>query len=194
MARSYGHRTLYAGLELHCDRTGLVRNVPGHLTQISNLSMDPLTVPKFPFWNVISPREKVSILLIARMETLAIVCNIVFSIECKSYLTIFNLSSFYSPLNNWPIEIFILEIEFTIRFDSSFFSFFEWIDDIVDTCDYPYSVILYSTANIFFFLCIHKPLDKHCNISGFASRRPKWINNSYTWKRFTCRTCTTWPL
>lgn len=120
--------------------------------------MDPLTVPKFPFWNVISPREKVSILLIARMETLAIVCNIVFSIECKSYLTIFNLSSFYSPLNNWPIEIFILEIEFTIRFDSSFFSFFEWIDDIVDTCDYPYSVILYSTANIFFFFYVYTNL------------------------------------
>lgn len=52
------------GLELHCDSTGLVQNVPQHLTQISNLPMDPFnsSTSQISFlWNVISPREKVSV-------------------------------------------------------------------------------------------------------------------------------------
>lgn len=61
------------------------------------------------------------------------------------------MSSFHSPLNNWPIEIFILEIKFTIRFVVVSFLFFSTISLTLAIIH----IILYSIVNIFFYVYIN---------------------------------------
>lgn len=82
------------GLELHCDSTGLVQNVPQHLTQISNLPMDPFnsSTSQISFlWNVISPREKVSVPIDPLVCNIILILSLVFWIGRKLFQQIFNL-------------------------------------------------------------------------------------------------------
>lgn len=128
------------GLELHCNWTGLVQNVPQHLTQISNLSMDPLTVrhPKFPFSGMLLVRARKSpFLLISRMKT----GNMLY------YITLSFRLYFGSSANCFSTGT--LEIKFTISFLVSFLLFlFGWIFILAKST-------IFSCQYVYIFLCIN---------------------------------------
>lgn len=149
------------GLELHCDSTGLVQNVPQHLTQISNLPMDPFnsSTSQISFlWNVISPREKVSVPInpfVWQYYINPFACILDWA---QIVSTDFQLMIVFLRIIS-PIFILEINLQFFIR---SFFSFF-WMNI------HTHKIIL---------TCLYTNLKT--SIATYLFSSSKWINNSYT--------------
>lgn len=173
MARSYGRRTLYAGvgIALQLNRSCTERSTAFDANkQFVDGPVNSSTSQISFLWNVISPREKVSVSINQSYENWQsyvilhyVILSPVFWIECKLFLNRYIGNKIYN-------------------FIPSFFSSFSfWMNIHTRKIDY-----FFVSICIYFFM--YKSLNKHCNISGL---RLSGLIIHILEENFTC---TTWPL